>query len=190
MNLGRYKAVAKVFRFQLRGFPAWWLARTYHVSQIPGFARKVRAVMDWTVGLPFQRDIAEVGTIGQPRPLRADAYERAGTHRSLADGGYFDRALERAGLRAALGSAGRGARRAVARDGRPAACLGARARAVRGAVPSGSSACASTFSMRSTQMNSMSLQQVLRGCPRRPARSAWARSRARCRRPGRRAPSP
>ena len=81
-NLGRYKAVAKVFRFQLRGFPAWWFARTYHLSQIPGTARKVRAVMDWTIGLPFQRDIAEVGTIGQPRPLRADAYERAGTHRA------------------------------------------------------------------------------------------------------------
>jgi NADH:ubiquinone reductase (H+-translocating) len=81
-NLGRYKAVAKVFRIQLRGFPAWWLARTYHLSQIPGVARKVRAIVDWTVGLPFQRDIAEVGTIGQPRPLRADVYERAGTHRS------------------------------------------------------------------------------------------------------------
>jgi NADH dehydrogenase len=82
VNLGRYKAVAKVYGLQLRGFPAWWLARTYHLSQIPGAARKVRAVMDWTVGLPFQRDIAEVGTIGQPRPLRADVYERAGTHRS------------------------------------------------------------------------------------------------------------
>jgi NADH:ubiquinone reductase (H+-translocating) len=81
-NLGRYKAVAKVFRLQLRGFPAWWLARTYHLSQIPGTARKVRAIMDWTVGLPFQRDIAEVGTIGQPRPLRADVYERGGTHRA------------------------------------------------------------------------------------------------------------
>jgi NADH dehydrogenase len=82
VNLGRYKAVAKVYGVQLRGFPAWWLARTYHMSQIPGIARKVRAVMDWTIGLPFQRDIAEVGTIGQPRPLRADAYERAGTHRA------------------------------------------------------------------------------------------------------------
>jgi NADH dehydrogenase len=82
VNLGRYKAVAQVYGITLRGFPAWWLARTYHVTQIPGFARKVRAVMDWTVGLPFQRDIAEVGTIGRPRPLKADAYERAGTHRS------------------------------------------------------------------------------------------------------------
>jgi NADH dehydrogenase len=71
VNLGRYKAVAKVSGVTLRGFPAWWLARTYHVSQIPGAARKVRAVVDWTVGLPFKRDIAEVGSIGHPRPLRA-----------------------------------------------------------------------------------------------------------------------
>ena len=82
VNLGRYKAVAKVGPLTFRGFPAWWLARTYHVSQIPGTARKVRAVMDWTVGLPFKRDIAEVGSIGHPRPLSADAYVRAGTHRS------------------------------------------------------------------------------------------------------------
>ena len=82
VNLGRYKAVARVGPFTFRGFPAWWLARTYHVSQIPGVARKVRAVMDWTIGLPFKRDIAEVGSIGHPRPLREDVYERAGTHRS------------------------------------------------------------------------------------------------------------
>jgi NADH dehydrogenase len=82
VNLGAYKAVARVGPVTCRGFPAWWLARTYHVSQIPGRARKVRAVMDWTIGLPFKRDIAEIGSIGQPRPLSADAYIRSGTHRS------------------------------------------------------------------------------------------------------------
>jgi NADH:ubiquinone reductase (H+-translocating) len=82
VNLGRYKAVAKIGARTFRGFPAWWLARTYHMSQIPGTMRKVRAVADWTVGLPFRRDIAEVGSIGHPRPLRADAYEYSGTHRS------------------------------------------------------------------------------------------------------------
>jgi NADH dehydrogenase len=82
VNLGRYKAVAKIGNRTFRGFPAWWLARTYHMSQIPGTMRKVRAVADWTVGLPFRRDIAEVGSIGHPRPLRADEYERSGTHRS------------------------------------------------------------------------------------------------------------
>jgi NADH dehydrogenase len=80
VNLGRYKAVAKVGRRTFRGFPAWWLARTYHMSQIPGTMRKVRAVADWTVGLPFRRDIAEVGSIGHPRPLREDEYAASGTH--------------------------------------------------------------------------------------------------------------
>ncbi len=83
VNLGRYKAVGKIGRLKFRGFPAWWMARTYHMSQIPGLARKIRAVVDWTVGLPFSRDTAEVGSIGHPRPLAAEVYERGGTHRPL-----------------------------------------------------------------------------------------------------------
>ena len=46
------------------------MARTYHLSQIPGLVRKVRAAIDWTVSLPFTRDVSEVGSIGHPRPLR------------------------------------------------------------------------------------------------------------------------
>jgi NADH dehydrogenase len=69
VNLGRYKAVGRIGSRTFRGFPAWWLARTYHMSQIPGTARKVRAVLDWTASLPFRRDISEVGEIGHPKPL-------------------------------------------------------------------------------------------------------------------------
>jgi NADH dehydrogenase len=69
VNLGRYKAVGKIGDRTFRGFPAWWLARSYHMSQIPGAARKVRAVLDWTAGLPFRRDISEVGSIGHPKRL-------------------------------------------------------------------------------------------------------------------------
>jgi NADH dehydrogenase len=69
VNLGRYKAVGRIGDRTFRGFPAWWMARTYHMSQIPGVARKFRAVLDWTAGLPFRRDIAEVGSIGKPKPL-------------------------------------------------------------------------------------------------------------------------
>jgi NADH dehydrogenase len=83
VNLGRYKAVGKLGRLKFRGFPAWWMARTYHMSQIPGTVRKVRAVADWTVGLPFPRDVAEVGSIGHPRPLREEAYLHGGTHRPV-----------------------------------------------------------------------------------------------------------
>jgi NADH:ubiquinone reductase (H+-translocating) len=74
VNLGRYKAVGKVGGRTFRGFPAWWMARTYHMSQIPGAARKARAVIDWTASLPFRRDLSEVGSIGHPKPL-ADTME-------------------------------------------------------------------------------------------------------------------
>jgi NADH dehydrogenase len=83
VNLGRHKAVASGPGLTLSGFPAWWAARTYHVSQMPGTARKVHAVADWTVGLPFGRDTAEVGSIGNPHPLRAEVYEKGGTHRPV-----------------------------------------------------------------------------------------------------------
>ena len=69
VNLGRYKAVGRIGDLTFRGFPAWWLARSYHLSQIPGTARKVRAALDWTAGLPFKRDISELGSIGHPKRL-------------------------------------------------------------------------------------------------------------------------
>jgi NADH dehydrogenase len=83
VNLGRYKAVGELSKQRFRGFPAWWLARTYHMSQIPGVARKIRAVADWTIGLPFGRDVADVGSIGHPRPLSDEVYVRGGTHRPV-----------------------------------------------------------------------------------------------------------
>jgi NADH dehydrogenase len=84
VNLGRYKAVAMTGKLKLRGPLAWWMARSYHVSQIPGFSRKLRAVIDWTVSLPFKRDVSEVGSIGHPRRLdgtltNAQAAPKAGT---------------------------------------------------------------------------------------------------------------
>jgi NADH dehydrogenase len=79
VNLGRYKAVAMTGRIKLRGPLAWFLARTYHLSQIPGFSRKLRAVVDWTVSLPFSRDVAEVGSIGHPRTLSGGIKSPSGT---------------------------------------------------------------------------------------------------------------
>jgi len=80
VNLGRYKAVGRIGGRTFRGFPAWWLARTYHMSQIPGAARKARAVIDWTASLPFRRDLSEVGSIGHPQPLRSYLSPDSGTN--------------------------------------------------------------------------------------------------------------
>jgi NADH dehydrogenase len=71
VDLGRGKAVASVLRLQFRGFPAWFLARGYHLSQVPGMARKGRVAIDWAIALLFPRDTAELGSLGHPPPLDA-----------------------------------------------------------------------------------------------------------------------
>jgi NADH dehydrogenase len=69
-TLGRYKGIADVLGIRLRGFPGWWVTRSYHLLQLPLLKRKVRVVVDWTVALLFRRDIAELGGLGHPRGLR------------------------------------------------------------------------------------------------------------------------
>ena len=71
VDMGRHQAVAETIGIKWRGFPAWFLARTYHLSQMPGFRRRVRLVTDWTVGLLFGRDSSELGQLGHP-PALAD----------------------------------------------------------------------------------------------------------------------
>ena len=68
-DLGRHKGVAKIPGLKLRGFPAWFFTRTYHLSRIPGFGRRLRLVADWTVGLMFGRDSSELGQLGHPAQL-------------------------------------------------------------------------------------------------------------------------
>jgi NADH dehydrogenase len=65
-TLGRYKGIADVLGLKLRGFPGWWVTRTYHLYQLPLLSRKLRVVADWTVSLAFRRDIAELGDLGHP----------------------------------------------------------------------------------------------------------------------------
>src|SRR6201996_8413606 len=69
VNLGRYKAGGRGGDREFRGFPAWFLARSYHMSQIPGYARKAHAILDWTASMPFKRDIAELGSVTRPKRL-------------------------------------------------------------------------------------------------------------------------
>ncbi|MHB8469993.1 MAG: NAD(P)/FAD-dependent oxidoreductase [Gaiellaceae bacterium] len=68
-TLGRYKGIADVLGVRLRGFPGWWVTRTYHLYQLPLLSRKLRVVADWTTALLFKRDIAELGTLGHAEGL-------------------------------------------------------------------------------------------------------------------------
>jgi NADH:quinone reductase (non-electrogenic) len=69
-TLGRHKGIADVLGLRLRGFLGWFVTRTYHLYQLPLLTRKLRVVTDWTVALFFRRDIAELGMLGHPAPLR------------------------------------------------------------------------------------------------------------------------
>ncbi len=62
-TLGRYKGIADVLGLRLRGFPGWFVARTYHLYQLPLATRKLRVLTDWTVALVFRRDVVELGDV-------------------------------------------------------------------------------------------------------------------------------
>lgn len=74
-GLGLHHGVAQIYGVKLSGFPAWLLHRTYHLAKMPTFNRKVRIMLDWTIGLFFKRDIVALGEIHEPRQefLRATA---------------------------------------------------------------------------------------------------------------------
>jgi NADH dehydrogenase len=69
VDMGRHQAVATMLGIRLRGFPAWFAARTYHMAMMPGLGRKVRLVVEWTVGLFFGRSSPELGQLGHPPSL-------------------------------------------------------------------------------------------------------------------------
>lgn len=66
-SLGLHKGVAQVYGVKARGWPAWFMHRTYHLSRVPTFNRKVRVVADWTLALFFKREIVSLGTLERPR---------------------------------------------------------------------------------------------------------------------------
>jgi NADH:ubiquinone reductase (H+-translocating) len=72
-SLGRYKGVAVIWGVKLKGFPAWFAHRSYHLYAMPTLTRKAKIAADWTVALLFPRDLAQLGSLERPR----EPFERA-----------------------------------------------------------------------------------------------------------------
>ena len=66
-GLGLYKGVADVYGIKAKGFVAWFMHRTYHVSKMPTFNRKLRIVVDWTLAFLFKREAVSMGQIQEPK---------------------------------------------------------------------------------------------------------------------------
>jgi NADH dehydrogenase len=63
--LGQYAGVARLnltarHTVKLRGFPAWWVWRTYYLLQMPRFDRRLRIMIDWTIALFFKYDVVKL----------------------------------------------------------------------------------------------------------------------------------
>ena len=72
-SLGLHKGVAQVYGVKLRGWPAWFMHRTYHMSRVPTLNRKIRVIVDWSLALFFKREIVSLGEMAQPH----DEFTRA-----------------------------------------------------------------------------------------------------------------
>src|SRR4051795_441143 len=72
VDMGRHQAVAEMVGVRIRGFPAWFAARSYHLALMPGATRRLRLVADWTVALFFNRGAPELGQLGHPPTLDSD----------------------------------------------------------------------------------------------------------------------
>ncbi len=65
-TLGKHRGVGRVFGLRLTGFPAWFAWRTYYLSALPGWERRIRVAVDWFLDLLFPPDIVEL----KVEPLR------------------------------------------------------------------------------------------------------------------------
>ncbi|NED95202.1 NAD(P)/FAD-dependent oxidoreductase [Phytoactinopolyspora alkaliphila] len=74
-GLGLYKGVAHVYGIKVKGFPAWFMHRSYHMSKMPTFNRKSRVIVDWTMALLFRREVVSLGRMRMPR----EEFRRAAT---------------------------------------------------------------------------------------------------------------
>ncbi|HCA88013.1 MAG TPA: FAD-dependent oxidoreductase [Streptomyces sp.] len=77
-SLGLHKGVAHVYGRKLKGYPAWFMHRAYHLSRVPTFNRKARVLAEWSLAGLFKREIVSLGSLEHPR---AEFELAAGTRR-------------------------------------------------------------------------------------------------------------
>ncbi|MFF0466641.1 NAD(P)/FAD-dependent oxidoreductase [Micromonospora zamorensis] len=80
-SLGLHKGVAQVYGIKMTGWPAWVMHRTYHMSRIPSFNRKVRVVVDWSLAFFLKREVVALGQLHDPREEFVEASQPIGAPR-------------------------------------------------------------------------------------------------------------
>jgi NADH dehydrogenase len=78
-SLGLYKGVAQVMGVKVKGFPAWFIHRTYHMSKVPTTRRKAEVITDWSLAFLFKRDVTSLWSMHGPNSA---AYHPVGAQRT------------------------------------------------------------------------------------------------------------
>jgi len=61
-SLGHHSGVAMLCGVKFSGFIAWWMWRSVYLLKLPGLAKKLRVMVDWTLDLLFGREIEQTIT--------------------------------------------------------------------------------------------------------------------------------
>ena len=72
-SLGHCKAFGQLLKIRLRGFPAWFVRRTYYLLQMPTWRRRVRIMIDWTFALLFRPDVVKISLESEEVERRREA---------------------------------------------------------------------------------------------------------------------
>jgi NADH dehydrogenase len=60
-SLGHNRGFGKLLGVRVRGIPAWFVRRCYYLMQMPGWGRRVRLFIDWTLALLYRPDSVRIG---------------------------------------------------------------------------------------------------------------------------------
>jgi NADH dehydrogenase len=76
-SLGHSKGFGQLLKVRVRGALAWLVRRTYYLLQTPGWARRLRIMIDWSFALLFRPDIVKISLDSEEVELRRESPEPA-----------------------------------------------------------------------------------------------------------------
>jgi NADH:ubiquinone reductase (H+-translocating) len=71
-TIGRRAGVAEILGIKFSGIVAWWMWRAIYLGLMPGWQKKVRVALDWTLDLFFSKDIVQLPTLQRATMSEAD----------------------------------------------------------------------------------------------------------------------
>jgi NADH:ubiquinone reductase (H+-translocating) len=72
-SLGHSRAFGQLLRMRVHGVVAWLVRRSYYLLQMPGWARRLRIMIDWFFALLFRPDIVKISLDSEDVERRREA---------------------------------------------------------------------------------------------------------------------